>query len=166
MKFALFFGNRGFFPGELIASARDEVKAAVENMGFETILLPSELTRYGAVETPAEGKIYAEFLKQNEGKFDGVIMSLPNFGDETGALAALRDCGVPILIQAYPDEIGKMDFAHRRDAFCGKFSIMDVFYQSNLPFTVFGPHVVHPKSNTFMEHLDKFAAVCRVVKGM
>ena len=155
MRFALFFGNRGFFPGELIASAREEVKAAVENKGFETILLSSELTRFGAVETPAEGKIYAEFLKENEGKFDGVIMSLPNFGDETGAISALRDCGVPILIQAYPDEIGKMDFSQRRDAFCGKFSIMDVFYQGNLPFTVFEPHVVHPSSEIFSGHLPK-----------
>lgn len=166
MKFALFFGNRGFFPGELIASAREEVKAAVEKRGFETLLLPADLTRYGAVETPAEGKIFAEYLKQNQDNFDGVIMSLPNFSDETGAIAALRDCRVPILIQAYPDEIGKMDFTHRRDAFCGKFSIMDVFYQSNLPFTVFEPHVVHPASNTFAEHIDKFAGVCRVVKGM
>ncbi len=82
MRFALFFGNRGFFPGELIASAREEVKAAVKSKGIDTLLLPSELTRYGAVETPGEGKIYADFLKENEGKFDGVIMSLPNFSDE------------------------------------------------------------------------------------
>ena len=40
--------------------------------------------------------------------------------------AALQDAGVPILMQAYPDEIGKMDFKHRRDAFCGKFSVTDV----------------------------------------
>ncbi|MFO7611565.1 MAG: hypothetical protein R6W99_03640 [Clostridia bacterium] len=166
MIFALFFGNRGFFPGELIASAREEVKAAVEARGHKTILLPPESTRYGAIETRAEGKIYAKFLKENKGSYDGVIMSLPNFGDETGAAEALRDCGVPILIQAYPDEIGKMDFSHRRDAFCGKFSIMDVFYQYNLPFTVFEPHVVHPSSEIFASHIDKFAAVCRVVKGM
>ncbi len=166
MRFALFFGNRGFFPGELIASAREEVKSAVEAKGHETLLLPLESTRYGAVETPAEGKIYAAFLKENEGLFDGVIMSLPNFSDENGAVTALKDCGVPILLQAYPDEIGKMDFAHRRDSFCGKLSIMDVFYQYNLPFTVFKPHVIHPSTDVFADQIEKFAAVCRIVKGM
>ncbi len=166
MIFALFFGNRGFFPGELIESARKEVADAVKNSGHDYIELPVELTRYGAVESVSEGEIYAKFLKENEGDYDGVIMSLPNFSDETGAIAALQDCGTPILIQAYPDEFGKMDFMHRRDSFCGKFSIMDVFYQYQLPFTTYIPHVVHPNSDTFSEQIDQFARVCNVVKGM
>ena len=88
------------------------------------------------------------------GKFDGVILCLPNFGDETGAVSALQDAGVPIYILAYPDELDKMDFQHRRDAFCGKFSIMDVFYQYQLPFTVFPPHTVHPFSKEFEKQID------------
>ena len=59
-----------------------------------------------------------------------------------------------------------MDFAHRRDSYCGKFSIMDVFYQNRLPFTVLEPHVVDPLSDTFVGNLHEFAAVCRVVRGM
>ena len=164
--FALYFGNRGFFPGELIAGAREDIAAAVKQAGCGCILMDQTATRYGAVETAEEGKKYAAFLKENEGKYDGVILCLPNFGDENGAIAALRDCGVPILIQAYPDEIGKMDFDHRRDAYCGKFSIMDVFTQFGLPFTVFEPHVAHPLSDAFAQNLRDFAAVCRVVKGM
>ncbi len=166
LTFALYFGNRGFFPGELIAGARKEVKEAVESLGYKTLIMDEGLTRYGAVETVQEGKAYAAFLKENEGEYDGVILSLPNFGDENGAITALKDCNVPILIQAYPDEIGKMDFSSRRDAFCGKFSIMDVFYQYGLPFTVFEPHTVHPSTDTFKEQTEKFAGVCRVVKGM
>ena len=73
---------------------------------------------------------------------------------------------MPILLQAYPDEIGKMDFAHRRDAYCGKFSVTDVFTQYGLPFTVMKPHVVHPLSEKFRENLRDFAAICRVVNGM
>ena len=166
MTFALYFGNRGFFPESLIASAREEVRAAVEALGHKTLLLEESATRYGAVETAAEGRVYARFLEQHRGEYDGVILSLPNFGDENGAIAALRDCGVPILIQAYPDEFGKMDFEHRRDAFCGKFSVMDVFCQYKLPFTVFAPHTVHPSEPSFTEQLVKFAAVCRVVNKM
>ncbi len=164
--FALYFGNRGFFPASLIASARDEVAAAVEKAGFDYLMPPADMTRYGAVETKDEGLKYAEWLGEHIGEYDGLIMSLPNFSDENGAVAAVRDCGVPIFIQAYPDEIGKMDFDHRRDSYCGKFSICDVFHQYKIPFTIMPPHVVHPNTDAFAKNLSDFAAVCRVVNGM
>jgi len=164
--FALYFGNRGFFPGELIAEARDQLSRTVVKQGFEAFVMDENVTRYGAVETPAEGRAYARFLNDHHGEYDGVILSLPNFGDETGAVEALKNCGVPILIQAYPDVIGAMDFSHRRDAFCGKFSIMDVFYQYGLPFTVYPAHVIDPGTEEFARQLQDFAGVCRVVNGM
>ncbi|MEI6132110.1 MAG: hypothetical protein WCQ41_04725 [Bacillota bacterium] len=166
MTMAVYFGNRGFFPASLIAGARKEMQQALESQGFGVLMLDEKATRFGAVETTDEGKVYADFLEQNRGKYDGVVLCLPNFGDETGAITALRDCGVPILIQAYPDDIGKMDFAQRRDAFCGKFSVMDVFCQYGLPFTVYEPHVVHPLSDVFSRQLQEFGAVCRVVNKM
>jgi len=164
--FALFFGNRGFFPASLQASARREMKAALKKMGYDFIALDPRTTRNGAVETPAEGERYARFLHEHHGEFGGVILCLPNFGDETGAVAALKEAGVPILIQAYPDELDKMAPEVRRDAFCGKFSIMDVFTQYGLPFTALPPHTVHPKSDAFAANIDYFDRVCRVVNGM
>jgi L-fucose isomerase-like protein len=166
LTFALYFGNRGFFPETLIAAARQELQQAVEKAGHRALLLDAASTRFGAVEATSEGRIYAEFLAANKGKYDGVILCLPNFGDETGAIAALQDCGTPILVQAYPDELDKMGFKHRRDAFCGKFSVMDVFYQYGLPFTTLPPHTTHPNSDAFAAQLRTFAATCRVVKGM
>lgn len=166
MKFALFFGNRGFMPGELITGARKDMIKAVTDAGHEYIAMDESLTRYGAIETRDEGRMYHDWLKSHEGEYDGVILCMPIFIDENGAIAALQDAGVPILMQAYPDEIGKMDFAHRRDAFCGKFSVTDVFYQYKIPFTVLKPHVVHPLSKEFRQNLDDFASICRVVKGM
>ncbi|MBO4989415.1 MAG: hypothetical protein J6D37_03680 [Clostridia bacterium] len=166
MKFALFFGNRGFMPGELITGARQDMIKAVTDAGHEYLVMDENATRYGAVETREEGRLYHDWLKSHEGEYDGVILCMPIFIDENGAVAALQDAGVPILMQAYPDEIGKMDFKHRRDAFCGKFSVTDVFYQYRIPFTVLKPHVVHPLSEAFRRNLDDFAAICRVVKGM
>ncbi|MDO8685120.1 MAG: hypothetical protein Q7J78_00445 [Clostridiales bacterium] len=166
LTFALYFGNRGFFPESLISGARQEMKTALERLEYTALMMDENATRFGAVETAEEGRKYAAFLKKHKGEYDGVILSLPNFGDENGAISALEDCGVPILIQAYPDEIGKMDFQGRRDAFCGKFSIMDVFYQYKLPFTVFKPHTVHPSTETFEQHIERFTAVCRIVKKM
>lgn len=98
--------------------------------------------------------------------YDGVILCMPIFIDENGAAAALQDAGVPVLMQAYPDEIGKMDFRHRRDAYCGKFSVTDVFEQYGIPYTVMTPHVVHPLTKEFAQNLHDFAGICRVVNGM
>ncbi len=164
--FALFIGNRGFFPASLLKSAREEMQAVLGKLGHETLVMPEEATRHGAVETPAEGRLYADFLRQNQGKFGGVILCLPNFGDENGAIAALKDCGVPILVQAYPDELDKMAPELRRDAFCGKFSIMDVFIQNGLPFTTLQPHTVAPASAAFAANVDYFDRLCRVYNGL
>lgn len=166
MTFALCFGNRGFMPGELILGARADMAKAVTDAGYGYIMMDEYATRYGAVETRDEGRLYAKWLKEHEGQYDGVVFSMPIFVDENGAIEALRDVGVPVLMQAYPDEIGKMDFQHRRDAYCGKFSVTDVFTQYGVPFTVMKPHVVHPLSETFTQNLRDFAAVCRVVNGM
>ncbi len=164
--FALYFGNRGFFPESLIAEARTELSEILKKLGHDFLMLESNLTRFGAVESPEEGRKYAKFLDEHKGKFEGVILCLPNFGDETGAISALQDAGVPIFILAYPDDLYKLKFHQRRDAFCGKFSIMDVFYQYQLPYTAFMPHTVHPFSKEFEEQIDIFDKVCKVVKGM
>ena len=166
MTFALCFCNRGFMPGELIYEAREDMIRAVTQAGYDYIAMDKDATRYGGVETREEGLLYAKWLKAHEGAYDGVIFSMPIFADENGAIMALQDAGVPILMQAYPDELGKMDFKHRRDAYCGKFSVTDVFTQYQVPFTVLKPHVVHPLSERFAENLRDFAAVCRVVNGM
>jgi L-fucose isomerase-like protein len=166
ITFALAFCNRGFMPGELIYQAREDMIKAVTDAGFNYIAMDPDLSRYGGIETRDEGLLYAKWLKEYKGIYDGVIFSMPIFADENGAITALQDAGVPILMQAYPDEIGKMDFIHRRDAYCGKFSVTDVFTQYNVPFTVMKPHVVHPLSDAFTRNLKDFAAICRVVNGM
>ena len=164
--FALFFGNRGFMPAELIEGAREDMVKAVTDAGYDYLIMDKDATRYGAVETRDEGRIYAKWLKSHEGEYDGVILCMPIFIDENGAVTALQDAGVPILMQAYPDTIGKMDFKNRRDAFCGKFSVTDVFEQYKIPYTVMKPHVVDPLTPAFTQNLHDFAAICRVVKGM
>jgi L-fucose isomerase-like protein len=158
--FALFYGNRGFFPGSLIAEARTELPRVLETMGHRSIAMDAGATRHGAVETPEEGRKYAAFLREHRGEFGGVILCLPNFGDETGAVAALQEAGVPILIQAYPDALDRMD------SFCGKFSIMDVFCQYGVKFTSLAPHVAAPGGAAFKANVEHFDRVCRVVNGV
>ena len=165
-KFAVFFGNRDFFSVSMLASAREEMLGSLKKLGHETLVMDADATPHGAIKTPEEGKKFAKFLQANKGDFGGVILCLPNFGDETGAVTALKDANVPILVQAYPDDLDKMDHNLRRDAFCGKFSVMDVFCQYGVPFTALEPHAVHPASKDFAENVDYFDQLCRVVQGM
>ncbi len=164
--FALFFGNRGFFPGELIADARKSMTEALEKNGYDYIVMDESLTRYGAVETIGEGKLFAAFLEEHRGEYDGVILSLPNFGDENGAAVALKDIDVPVLVQAFPDEMDKMDFAHRRDSMCGKMAMCNLLRQMKIKYTLTDKFCVDPLSEAFAEDLRLFAGTCRVVKGM
>jgi len=164
--FALFFGNRGFFPASLIAGAREEMKRTLNGLGHSVLMLDESATRYGAVETLQEGEVYANFLRAHRGEFGGVILCLPNFGDENGAVAALKEAGVPIWVQAYPDDYDKMGPATRRDSFCGKLSIMDVFRQNGIQFTALKPHTVRPGSERFSANVDEFDRICQVVKGV
>lgn len=164
--FALFFGNRGFFPGELVADARKDMIAALEKNGYGYIIMDESLTRYGAIETITEGRKFAEFLEEHKGEYDGIILSLPNFGDENGASVALKDIDVPVLVQAFPDEMDKMDFAHRRDSMCGKLAMCNLLRQMGIKYTLTTDFCSHPLSDSFAEDLKQFAGTCRVVKGM
>lgn len=163
--FAVFFANRGFFPPELMVAARKEISGVLKAQGHKVLMLDAKATAYGAVSNADEAQIYANFLKENEGKFQGVVLTCPNFGDESAAVNALRHCGVPILIHGYPDELNKMSPELRRDAYCGKFSIMDVFYQYGVKFTALKPHTVSPNTKAFEANIDYFDKVCRVVSG-
>ena len=74
--FALFFGNRGFFPETLIAGARKEMEARLQQLGYDTLLMPADATPHGAVEAAAEGEKYATWLATKRGHFDGVLMMI------------------------------------------------------------------------------------------
>ncbi len=164
--FALFFGSRGQFPPALITQARSEMSETLNKLGHETLMLDETATNLGAVESPAEGKIFAEFLRENRGKVQGVILCLPNFGSEGGAIAAVKDADVPILVHAYPDDLDKMATATRRDAFCGKFAVLNILCQYGVKFTNLEPHAVHPSDPEFAQNIDHFDRVCRATAGL
>ena len=166
MKLALLIANRGFFPSSVIEFAREEMTQAVEKAGAQVLTMDSSLTRYGAVETREEGEAFANFLAEHYGEYDGLIICLPNFGDENGIKEAIKDVKVPILLQAYPDELGKLDFANRRDAFCGKLGLCAVLKQMKVSFVSGEPFTMHPLSDEFHKEMTDFIGICRIVKRM
>ncbi len=161
-------GNRDFFPDKLIGEARDEITALFEKLNINGIMLNDEQSKLGGVETFKEAQTCAALFKEHAKDISGVLLLLPNFGDEKGVAETLKlaNLNVPVLIQAYPDELNKMDVVNRRDSWCGKISVCNNLYQYGIKYTLTEKHVVHPTDESFVEDLKKFIAVCRVVKGL
>src|SRR6202142_2969326 len=160
-------GNRGFFPSHLATSGRLEIVAALEAAGIKPIVLSPDETAHGAVETYEDAKRCAALFKKNANEIDGIIITLPNFGEERGLADTLRlaDLRVPVLIQATPDEPAKMTIAFRRDSFCGKMSACNNLKQYGIPYSITTLHTESPDSTEFAKDPEWFAAVCRVVNG-
>ena len=161
-------GNRGFFPGELCEQGRKSILAVLKEEGFDAVALGAKDTRYGAVETDAEARKCADLFRANREKIDGILVTLPNFGDERGVADTVRLSGldVPVLVHAFPDEMGRMGPEHRRDSFCGKISVCNILTQYGIRFTLTSAHTVDPESDAFRGDLADFGAVCRVVRGL
>ena len=164
----LIVGNRGFFPDHLAKSGREEMLAALKHASIEAVVLGPEDSKYGAVETREEAKKCAALFARNRDKIDGVVVTLPNFGEERGIVEALRLAGlnVPVLVQATPDSAGRMTIADRRDSFCGKMSLCNNLKQYGIPYSLTTLHTEAPDSEEFRKDLEWFTAVCRVVKGL
>src|SRR6202789_3912068 len=109
ITFGIVVGNRGFFPDHLAKTGREEMVAAIETTGGKAIVLTAQESKFGAVETFAEAQRCAELFKQHAEEIDGIIVTLPNFGDERGIVDAIRLSGlkVPVLGQATPDRADK-----------------------------------------------------------
>lgn len=161
-------GNRSFFPDQLVTQARLDVVKLFGKLGIEAVMLGEQDSKLGGVETYADAKKCAQLFRSNQDLVDGVLVVLPNFGDERGVAETLRIAGlnVPMLIQAYPDDLAKLDVVNRRDAFCGKISVCNNLKQYGIPFSLTSKHVIHLLDKNFQIDLAKFLAVCRVVKGL
>lgn len=168
MAMGLIVGNRGFFPGHLAETGRQEMIQALEEAGMKAICLAPEQSRYGAVETHEEAKRCAELFRAHADEIDGIVVTLPNFGDERAIADTLRlsRLRVPVLVQATPDAPSKMSISHRRDSFCGKMSACNNLTQYGIPYSLTSSHTVSPGSAEFKKDLEWFAGVCRVVRGL
>jgi L-fucose isomerase-like protein len=167
MTMGVIIGNRGFFPDQLAKSGREEMIQALAKAGMDSVVLGPDESKHGAVETHEEAKRCAALFQKNRDRIDGVIVSLPNFGDERAIADTLRlaRLDVPVLVQATPDDAKNMTILHRRDSFCGKMSACNNLRQYGIPYSLTRLHTERPDSADFEKDLAWFAAVCRIVKG-
>jgi L-fucose isomerase-like protein len=161
-------GNRDFFPDQLVAEARDDVIKLFAEKNIRPVMVSPEETKLGGIETHADARRCADLFKRHRDEIDGVVIVLPNFGDEKGAADVLKLTGldVPVLVQGYPDDLNQLGVTRRRDAFCGKISVCNNLVQAGIKFSLTTKHVSRPDSESFRADFDQFVRTCRVVKGV
>jgi L-fucose isomerase-like protein len=168
LTLAVIVGNRDFFPDRLITEGREDILDVLAELNIEPVILDGSATKLGSVETWKHAQECAALFHQHRDQIDGILVTLPNFGDEKGVADTIKLSGlnVPILIQAYPDDLDQFSVERRRDSFCGKVSVCNNLYQYGYPFSLTELHTVHPKSDSFKADLNKFVRLCRVVRGL
>jgi L-fucose isomerase-like protein len=168
ITFGVIVATRGIFNPALAVEGRKQLLAALDKLGYGYVLPPAEATPNGAIETVKDAKICADLFQEQRKHIDGIIVTLPNFGDELGVVNTLEQAklDVPVMVHAFDDDLDKVDVAGRRDAFCGKLSVCNNLYQYGIPFTDTSLHTCPIDGKEFAQDLDYFARVCRVVKGL
>lgn len=168
VTFGVIVGTRGFFNPVLAREGRKEIVALLDKLGYKYVIVGENDTKYGVVETVEDAKKCAKLFRDNYEKIDGIIVSLPNFGDEIGVVQTLNlaKLDLPVMVQACDDDLNRMDIEHRRDSFCGKLSVCNNLYQYKIKFTNTTFHTCPINSREFENDINFFAKVCKVVKGI
>lgn len=161
-------GNRGFFPNHLCVSGRASILKVLAEEGINVVVMDDDRTPGGSIESLEDAHRCADLFKAHRDEIDGILVTLPNFGDERAIVNAIRwaDLKVPVLVHAFPDDQQRMTIADRRDSFCGKMSACNNMLQYGIPYTLTRLHTVHPEKDSFKEDLRDFAATCRVTRGL
>ena len=166
--FGLIVGTRGFFNPALAVEARKQLLTRLDALGYSYVIPAEDATPNGAIETLADAKLCADVFKQHAEEIDGIVVVLPNFGDELAVVntLAMAKLDVPVLVQACDDDLDKLSISQRRDSWCGKLSVCNNLYQYGIPFTNTSRHTCSIESDIFAYDLERFSRVCRVVKGL
>src|SRR5262245_34181461 len=161
-------GNRGFFPAHLAGSGRQTILQILAKAGINAIITPENETNNGAIESLAEAHLCADLFKEHRDEIDGVLVTLPNFGDERAIANTLRfaNLGVPVLMHAFPDDAASMTIADRRDSFCGKMSACNNLRQYGIKYSLTSQHTMDPRGEAFRADLRSFIMTCQVVRGL
>jgi len=161
-------GNRDFFPDALISEARKDLAKLFAELKIEPVWLSPEESKLGAVETWVDAQKCGELLRKNRDRIEGILVCLPNFGDEKGVADSIRlaETHVPVLVQACPDDLDQFGLDRRRDAFCGKISVCNNLRQYRILYSLTRDHTVAILDPRFREDLVQFVQTCKVVRGL
>ena len=142
--------------------------AVLKKLEIDVVVLTPKETPDGVVMTWHDAQACAKLFRDNAARIDGILVTLPNFGDERAVADSIRLSGltVPVLVHAWPDKADELSITQRRDAFCGKLSVCNNLTQYGIPYSIGDSHVLSPHSEGFARELRWFCDVCRTVRGL
>ena len=88
------YGNRDFFPDKLVTEARADFAQLCGKLGIRMVQLSEQDSKLGGLETHADARKCAALFKGHADELDGIVVVLPNFGDEKGVADTLKLCGL------------------------------------------------------------------------
>jgi L-fucose isomerase-like protein len=164
----LIVGHRDVFPTEVATRGKVEILAKLKEADIDVITLSEKDVPDGIVRSWESAQACAKLFRDNSTKIDGIMVTLPDFGDERAVADAIKLSGlsVPVYVHAFADKVNEFSIQHRRDSFCGKLSVCSNLSQYGIPYSIGKHHTLSPDSPQFKEELAWFAGVCRVVRGL
>ncbi len=92
--FGLIVGTRGFFNPALATDGRKKILALMNTLDHDYVILDENETPTGCIETIQDARKCAALFHQEYQRIDGIVLLLPNFGDELGIVNAVNERGV------------------------------------------------------------------------
>ena len=125
MTLGMIVGNRGFFPDHLARSGHQEMRTSLESAGVKVVALSEAESKFGAVETREEARRCADLFKQHREAIDGIVVTLPNFGDERAIADTLRMAGLSCApVDAAPEVLREVAWISKLPA--GRGAVRDL----------------------------------------
>ena len=101
-------GNRGFFPDHLCAAGRETILKVLEKEGINAITLTPEDSSFGSVESLTDAQKSADLFKAHREEIDGILVTLPNFGDERAIATEGNRRDHPLMPQRFTDQLASV----------------------------------------------------------
>ena len=163
----LIVGHRDVFPDELAKRGRQQILSRLKEADIDVVVVSEQDAPNGVVRNWQSAEACARVFRANGAKIDGILVTLPDFGDERAVADAIRLSGlsVPVFVHAFADKVGEFSIQHRRDSFCGKLSVCSNLTQYGIPYSIGKDYVslpIHPDSRKSLLGLPGCAGWCAV----
>ena len=125
------YGNRDFFPDQLVTEAREDIAQVFARLGIRAIQLGDRIPS-SAASKPTPTPANAPNFSVNTRAKSTACSSAAQFWrrKRRGRNAQNFEAQRAGAVQGYPDDLKQLSPARRRDAFCGKISVSNNLVQA------------------------------------
>ena len=168
MTLGVIFGNRDFFPDRLVSESPTGSATLFADLDIHGVMLDDSGDKVGRRRDLEHAKRCADLFRRHADEIDGILVCLPNFGDEKGVADTLSSSGlnVPVLVQAYPDDLDQFTSNAAATRFAARSRSATTCGSTASRTRLTDRAHSHPSSPTVPPGSGEFLGVCRVVNGL